>query len=173
MLTRLCIILAIVAGLAALAITHLQVDKKIKDVIGQRDQNGQERDAARTAQKTAEDERDKTKKDLDATTVELTSTKGMLEEKTKAYDDAEKRVTKLGSDLKKADSDKKSMQEELSPWRALGKTPDVVKTTLASNARALRSSGIETLPNPFFAMAAHPCSKIFFDLRQSYGAVSL
>jgi hypothetical protein len=142
MLTRICLIVAIVAGLGALGISHFLVDKKIKGVIEQRDQNGKERDEARTAQKTAEDERDKTKKDLDSTTAELTTTKSQLEEKTKLYTEAESRATRVTTELAKANADKKLMLDELSPWRALLKTPDVVKTTLASHAKAVEDREI-------------------------------
>ncbi len=44
---------------------------------------------------------------------------------------------------------------------------------LANNARALRPLGTETRSRPFFAMARQPCSNIFLDFGQSYGAVSL
>ena len=44
MLIRICLILAVVAGLGALGITHFQVDKKLKDVVADRDQTRTQRD---------------------------------------------------------------------------------------------------------------------------------
>ena len=44
---------------------------------------------------------------------------------------------------------------------------------LASSASALTSMGMSTFFSPFFAISQQPCSKIFFDFGQSYGAVAL
>lgn len=131
MLIRICLIVAIVAGLGALYFTHFEVDKKIHDVIAQRDQNGKERDEARDAEKKAKDETEKTKKELETTTTELTTTKGQLEAANKNLDDATKKADKAVADLAKAQKDNASVQEEVKGWRGLNKTLDAVKKTLA------------------------------------------
>ncbi|HEY6166424.1 MAG TPA: hypothetical protein VI454_00200 [Verrucomicrobiae bacterium] len=128
-LIRICLIVAIVAGLGAAGISHFQLDKKIHDLIGERDQNAKDRDTARAAQKTAEDERDKTKKELETTTAELTTTKSQLTESQANLAAAQDREKKATDALTRANAANKTMQEEVSGWRGLKKTlADVTKT---------------------------------------------
>ena len=130
-LIRICLIVAIVAGLGAAGISHFQLDKKIHDLIAERDQNAKDRDAAKAAQKTAEDERDKTKKELETTAAELTTTKGQLSDTQGKLTAAEDRATKADAALTRANASNKTLQDEVSGWRGLKQTIDAVKKTLA------------------------------------------
>jgi len=137
MLIRICLILAIVAGLAAGIIAHLQVEKKIVTVRDDRDLKLKERDEARKERDDTKMELDNTKKELDTTKTELTTTKGQLEDANKRAAEADTREKKAVADLATANRDKKSLQDELTPWRGLGKTLDVVKKTLADHPRVV------------------------------------
>lgn len=126
MLIRICLILAVVAGLGALGITHFQVDKKLKDVVADRDQTRTQRDGF--------------EKDLKETKEQLAATNAFLVTVLAERDDAKSKLTTAEELAKSAEAAKKTaetalsglktrfetVQETLAKWTGLGKPFDAV-----------------------------------------------
>lgn len=123
MLIRICLIVAIVAGLAAGALNFTKVKEKIIGL--------QENLAAETAaRQTAENDLARTRNDLDATTKELKATKTTLEETTEERDravaEADRRIKEaeaLSTELSRTRQDRDTAQENLAAYRATGWDP--------------------------------------------------
>lgn len=123
MLIRICLIVAIVAGLAVGALNFTKVREKILGL--QNDLRTQT-----TRADTAEADLAKTRADLDTTTKQLKTTQAELEDTSKQRDDAvaeAKRrtdeATALAADLQKVTGERNTAQEELASFRATGMTP--------------------------------------------------
>jgi cell shape-determining protein MreC len=126
MLIRICLIVAIVAGLAVGVLNFLQVRTKITTL----QQNLASETAAR---QTAEKERDDTKTELANTQTELKNTKATLEtttqERDKAVADATsatKRADKLSEELTKTRQERDDAQAELAAFNATGLKPEQI-----------------------------------------------
>ncbi len=127
MLIRICLILAVVAGLGALGITHFQVDKKLKDVVADRDQTRTQRDGF--------------EKDLKSTKEQLAATNAYLVTVVAERDDAKAKQAAAEETAKLAENAKKSaegalntlkkqhetVQETLARWTGLNKPFDAVR----------------------------------------------
>jgi len=126
MLTRISLIVAILAGLAVGVLNFLQVKEKITTL--------------QTNLKTETDEHQKylglytkTDKELKTTTAELKQTKATLEATTAAKDKAEsdlavqtKRGDKLTEDLNKTRQERDAAQADLAAYKATGVTPQQI-----------------------------------------------
>jgi hypothetical protein len=124
MLIRICLIFAILAGLAVGILNFTQIKDKIttlqKDLKEQTD-----------LKVKAQTELASTKKELDKTTAELKQTKTTLEATTKERDtavtaaaEATKRADKLNDDLNKTRSERDDAQREVAAFRASGLNPE-------------------------------------------------
>jgi myosin heavy subunit len=123
MLTRISLIVAILAGLAVGVLNFVKVKEKITVL-----QTHLKEETGLKVKALAELR--KTKSDLDKTKTELTQTQATLkattEEKDKALADAEtqkKRGDKLTEDLTKARGERDDAQRELAAYKATGMTP--------------------------------------------------
>ena len=126
MLLRICLIVAVIAGLAVGALNFVYVKEKITTL--------------QTNLKTESDAHQKfekdyraTKKDLDKTTAELKQTKTTLEATTAAKDKAEadmiaqtKRADKLNEDLTKTRQERDTAQADLAAYKGTGRTPQQI-----------------------------------------------
>ena len=126
MLTRISLIVAIIAGLAVGVLNFLQVKEKITTL--------------QTNLKTETDEHQKylglytkTDKELKKTTADLKQTKATLEATTAAKDKAEadvaaltKRTDKLTEDLNKTRQERDAAQADLAAYKATGVTPQQI-----------------------------------------------
>jgi hypothetical protein len=131
MLMRICLIVAIIAGLAVGGLNFVKVKEKITTLQA----NLKEQTDGRLK---AEKELASTKKDLTKTTAELKQTKATLEATTAAKDKAEadavaqtKRADKLNEDLTKTRQERDTAQADLAAYKATGVTP---KQILGMNA---------------------------------------
>jgi len=123
MLLRICLIAAIIAGLAVGVVNVVMVKDKINALTEERNNENRGRIKAET-------ELASTRKELDKTTAELKTTKQTLattlEEKQKALDDLAaqtKRAEKLTDDLKKTTSERDDAQANLAAYVATGLQP--------------------------------------------------
>ena len=123
MLTRVSLIVAILAAVAVGVLDFVMVQDKINVLQKDRDDN-------RTAKETAQRELANTKAELSRTNAALAQTKATLdatiEEKQKALADLDtqtKRAEKLGEDLKKTRDERDSAQAELAAYKQSGLTP--------------------------------------------------
>jgi hypothetical protein len=126
MLLRICLIVAIIAGLAVGILNFIYVKEKITTL------QANLKTETEAHQKFEKDYR-VTKKDLDKTTAELKQTKTTLEATTAAKDKAEadlvaqtKRADKLNEDLTKTRQERDSAQADLAAYKATGVTPQQI-----------------------------------------------
>ncbi len=126
MLIRICLIVAIVTGLAAGALNFTKVKEKIVNLQA-------ERDTEHNGRVTAETDLAKTRNDLDATSKELKATKTTLEstteERDRAVAEADKRIKEaeaLSTDLKRVTGERDTAQESLAAYKATGQTPQQI-----------------------------------------------
>lgn len=126
MLIRICLIVAIVAGLAVGALNFTKVREKIQGL--QTDLQTQT-----TRADTAEADLAKTRTDLDNTTKELKTTKAELEDTSRQRDEAvaeaKKRIeeaTTLTAELQRVTGERDTAQQELAAYRATGLNPEQV-----------------------------------------------
>jgi predicted RNase H-like nuclease (RuvC/YqgF family) len=139
MLLRICLIIAIVGGLAATVVNLVMVKNVITTTIT-------ERDTEKAAKETAQNDLAKTKKDLaatktklDSTNRQLTQTKGELDSANGKIADLEKTSADLHEQLVKTQGERDKSDQELSKWNQLNLTPaqvvqlqaDLKKTTAA------------------------------------------
>lgn len=126
MLTRISLIVAILAGLAVGALNFVKVKEKITTL--------QANLATETAaHKEFEGKYTSTKKDLDKRTAELKQTKTELEATVAAKEKAEadavaqaKRADKLNDDLAKVRQERDTAQADLAAYKATGVTPQQI-----------------------------------------------
>lgn len=129
---RICLIAAVVLGLAVAGLNLIVVRDKITTLVTDRDTQKHDKE-------TAQNELHKTKIALDKTTKELTTTKQDL---AKANDDLAKaqsenadltkRNENLADTLKKTQQERDTAQNDLAAWKALGIPIEKIKSTLAS-----------------------------------------
>jgi len=132
---RICLIVALVAGLAGLAVSQLRVKEKITTLTQERDTFSGERDTARAAEGTAKkkereasDRARKAEQDLETAKADLEATTAKAAQQQARADENEKLYT---TTLK----EKNDAQAKLAAWEALGPTPDQVKVIMADNKK--------------------------------------
>jgi flagellar biosynthesis chaperone FliJ len=128
---RICLIVAIVAGLAAGAVSFF----KVQDIITTTRQARDDYNGKWTNEVSAHT---KTKATLKKTTADLETTKKDLDQTRVALDAANTKVseldkqnTDLTAKLEKASADRDTAQQELERWRGVGVTPDQVRGMIA------------------------------------------
>ena len=139
MLLRISLIIAIIAGLAAGALSYIQATDKIPALINQRDEQKKAKDTEIAAHKKTTGELKKTAGELKDTQTELADTKG---ERDKAVADAAKKtkaVEDLNVRLTKITQERDDAQNDLTAYKGTGLTPDQVnklnKTLKDANAQ--------------------------------------
>ncbi len=127
---RICLIIAIVGGLAAGVINFVKVRDVINTVV-------QDRNEQRTAKETAQNDLRKTraelattKKDLDSTKSKLAQTTSDLEAANAKVAELDKRATDLTAQLNKTRADRDTAQQKLSQGDQMGLTPLQVRTMM-------------------------------------------
>lgn len=124
---RICLIIAIVGGLAAGVINFVSVQQKIKDVMAQREDQRQQKETAQTELRKTKSELTTTKKDLDNTKTKLTQTTSELATANAKVGELEKHSQELATDLDRTRKDRDTAQQKLSQWDQMGVTPLQVK----------------------------------------------
>ncbi len=119
MLLRICLIIAIVGGLAAGALSFVKVQDIIVTTRAARDQWHTQFDSEHKTRLTAEASLKKTKADLDTRTKELATTKSQLEEANGKVSELDKKNTDLTSELEKTRADRDTAQQELEQWHLI------------------------------------------------------
>jgi hypothetical protein len=128
---RICLIVAIVASLAAVAIGFTKVQEKIVTTMNERDQNAKDRDDERAAKVKVQGELKTTKADLESTKSTLARTKKNLEETTARADELDKQKTELTTQLANVKEERDAAQNKLIAWDLIGRTPEEVKKVIA------------------------------------------
>jgi Skp family chaperone for outer membrane proteins len=127
MLLRICLVIAIVGGLAAGALSFVKVQDIIVTTRAARDQWHSQFDSEHQTRLTAEANLKKTKAELDTTKKELATTKSQL-------DDANGKV----ADLDKTRADRDTAQQELEQWHLIpgGLKPPQIAAMIEELAKA-------------------------------------
>jgi myosin heavy subunit len=132
MLIRICLILAIVAGLATAGIGFVQLQERIV-------QHMKDRDAEKAAKEKEMAEHNKTKKNLKDTADKLTVSEKNLTDMTTLRDRLQAETERLTANLtavtkQKTDLDAKLTEasQKLELWRQVGLQPDEVKGVIAA-----------------------------------------
>lgn len=132
MLLRIALIVAIIAGLGATAVSHFQVDTKIKTITGELADTTQQRDTAQANERTAKKKADDTKKELDKTNKELAAKTSSLETMTAEAAQQRQRGNTLATKLEDASRERNEAQTKLAAWDATGLNVDQVSNVVYS-----------------------------------------
>jgi hypothetical protein len=131
MLIRVCLIVAIVAGLAATGISFFKVRERLVETMDARDQFERERNQERTAKQKALAELRDTQETLTTTSNTLVRTQSDLQVMTVRAKDQETRAITLGRDLERTRSERDTAQQLLARYEGIG-TPDELRGMIAS-----------------------------------------
>lgn len=128
MLQRILLILAFLAGVLAVVLTHTKLKTHVQGIIAERDQNAAERDQQRSRANKAERDLNATSNQLVRTVATLKDTEQKLEtaknEATRARDD----LDRTRKELETAQNAEKAARQQLAQWDALGVKPEEVRT---------------------------------------------
>lgn len=132
MLTRVFVILAVVAGLAVILLTQFMVRPHVQEIIDTRNQYGVSwTNETKRANGLAKDKKELGEK-LVATESDLKETKTNLENETARANQQEQRANGLQGELTQTQSKLQAAQQELAAWNALGLAVDQVRNLIAS-----------------------------------------
>ena len=116
---RICLVIAIVGGLAAGALSFIKVQDIIVTTRAARDQWHSQFDTEHQTRLTAEANLKKTKTELDTTKKDLAATKTQLDDANNKVADLDKKNTELTADLEKTRADRDTAQQELEQWHLI------------------------------------------------------
>jgi hypothetical protein len=137
MLLRICLVVAIIAGLAVAVVSQFPVSDRIQMIADERTKNADERDFERAeklkAQKLARD----TQAELERTEGQLASTRAELETMMARNDENERRANSLAMELDRVRRNLQEAQLELASWRSIGLPVSAIKGVIEDlkNAR--------------------------------------
>ena len=137
MLLRVLLIVTILIGIGAIAVTHFVVRPHIQTIIDAREKNLKDYQNEQRAHTKTKGELKGTKEKLAQTEKNLEDTKTQLAAANTKAADQEKRANALDQDLVKTKQTLGTAQAELAAWAALGIPVDQVKNVIAE-AKNLR-----------------------------------
>jgi len=145
MLIRICLIIAIVAGLGAAALGFLKVREKIITTMNERDEEQKQKEAAQKERDATKKTLKKTEEDLATTQKTLGTTRKDLEIQTSRADNLDKLKNELTTQLAETKSARDDADQKLIIWEAIGLNPDQMKATIVDlkNTRVQRDVFIE------------------------------
>ena len=120
MLLRICLALAILAGLGVIGVSQFMLRPHVQEIIDVRDKNKQEWDKADKTAKQLKKDLTKTTADLDDTKKKLTDTEGARDSALAKFSEEQKRANGLLENVNKLSGDLKTKDQELSAWKNLG-----------------------------------------------------
>lgn len=124
---RICLIVAIVAGLAAGAVSFFKVKQVMEQTMQERNDEKKAKETEIAAHNKTKATLAKTQKELKSTQEELATTKSDLKSATAKVADLEKHNQSLTTQLERTKSERDVAQQTLEQWRILGVTPAGVK----------------------------------------------
>ncbi|HOK77294.1 MAG TPA: hypothetical protein PLW35_06180 [Verrucomicrobiota bacterium] len=131
MLLKVSLIIAILASVGTLVLSHLQVATKVQNLKEELQTTVTERDSARQEAATAKNDFKKAKEQAEATAKQLAETQSNLEIAMSNWKTQQDRADKLESAHKQVTAELVETSRELSAWRALGIPLDQVRNRLA------------------------------------------
>jgi hypothetical protein len=131
MLIRVCLIVAIVAGLAASGISFFKVRERLIETMDARDQFERERNQERAAKQKAQTELKLTQETLTTTSNTLVRSESNLRLMTERFKAEETRAISLATQLERTRNERDDAQRSLARFEGLG-TPDELRNMIAS-----------------------------------------
>ena len=143
MLLRICLIVAILAGLGAGGLAYYEFSTQIPQIEKQRNDEKDAKVAEITAHTKTKAELKKTKADLAQTQQDLADTKSDLAKSEARADAQTKRADDLSTKLTKTTDDLKDAQDQVAAYKASGLSPDeVVKLDKNLKAAQMEIAGV-------------------------------
>ncbi|MBM3882829.1 MAG: hypothetical protein FJ387_24420 [Verrucomicrobia bacterium] len=136
MLLRICLIVAILAGIGTFVVGHIQVQQKIDTITQERDDNAAERDRAREAESRAKAEAKTNKEAAEKLSRDLAETTANLEATTARANTQQNRADKAETELNRTRGELTTAQRDLRAWEALGRPVDQIERALKELIRA-------------------------------------
>lgn len=147
MLQRICLILAILAGLGIIAVTQFKVRPHIQGIIDERETNKKNWKTQETRANKLDKDLAATRNTLEETKTKLTETEGQRAAARSQFAAEQKRANDLSQKLEKNSQDLKLAQQELSAWTGTGLTPDKVAAMKSDNEKLLKAQEALTEEN--------------------------
>ncbi len=134
-MVRISLIIAIVAGIAALAVSQLVVAKKINTLNADLETTKQSLSASQEAERKARKEAKDAVTAADKAKRELDAAKNDLAAASEKADQQEKRANELAARLDKTTLERNDAQTRLAAWLALGRSIDELRATMVENKK--------------------------------------
>jgi hypothetical protein len=134
---RISLIIAVVAGIAALAVSQLKVAKNIEGLKTELDTTKTSLTASQSAEVKAKREAKDATAAADKAKKELDTAKNDLAAATEKADQQEKRANELATRLEKTTLERNDSQAKLAAWLALGRSIDELKAIMVENKKLL------------------------------------
>jgi archaellum component FlaC len=131
MLLRISLIVAILAGIGTIVVTHLKTREHVQGIIGEREQNAKDRDIATARYKKAENNLASTSNLLNQTKATLAKTEEELNGTKQQLSMVQENLRKTSADLVKVNEAKTAAQAVLAKWDQLGIPPEAVREMMA------------------------------------------
>lgn len=131
MLLKISLGIAILVGLATLALTHLQVAPKVGELQATLTQTTTERDTALAAESAAKADAKKSKETLETTIAQLRDATNALAAVTTRLTEQEERANKASAELEQRTIQNNEARSLLAQWEALGYGLDPLRRRLA------------------------------------------
>ena len=132
---RISLIIAIVAGIAALTVSQLRVAEKITGLTSELETTKQNLNTAQDSERKAKKEAKDATAAADKAKKELDTTKNDLAAAAEKADTQEKRANELATRLEKTTSDRNDAQAKLAAWQAMGRSIDELKAMMVENRK--------------------------------------
>jgi hypothetical protein len=144
---RICLIVALVAGLGATALNFAVLRTQINTIIEARNKNAEERDAERTAKETAQKNLRTTTAELNTTKTNLATAESNLRAATARATEQETRARELASNLDRTKTELNTSQQELSQWRLLNMSIDQARALQGELRKSREERDVITAEN--------------------------
>jgi len=148
---RISLIIALVAGIAALAVSQLRVAKDIEDRKTELKTTQDSLTASQSAEAKAKKDAKEATAAADKAKKELETTKSDLATTSDKADQQEKRANELETRLNKTTQERNDSQAKLAAWEALGPTPDQIRVIMAENKKLVRENNAVSDENKLLA----------------------
>ena len=165
LLLRLCLVLAILAGIGVIVVSQVVLKPQIEGIISTRDTHEKNWKTAVTVTNKLNKELKDTQVKLKSTESQLADTKSALDSTAKALQDEKEKNRTLAAAIEKLKADLKAASDELAAWKALGYTVDQIAGVIKE--RSEFKSLNETLQeeNKLFAKQVTQLKAVIDDLR--------
>lgn len=137
MLLRICLILAILAGLGVIGVGQFVLKPQIEQIRDTRDHNEREWKKTQGELTKTKGELRKTNEELTKTKSNLEETKGLLAATTQKYESEQKRANGLQEDKNRLSANLKAAQDDLHAWTNSGVKVTDIPLLLATNRTLL------------------------------------